>query len=118
MGSMKAVIREARLLHVSDVWKVHKPQGLGFSDTEIVTVAAQEEGGRLVEQDFYCRLKADGTLAHSITKRSEKRQGELQSFIRKYVSKEKAYNVRAGIGEWKGKVVELEKVDNVIIIKI
>src|SRR3989338_8524241 len=116
MGRMKAVIKEAKLLRVDDVWKVNKPQGLGFSDTDIITVVAQENGGKRFEQDFYCRLKADGTLAHSITKRSEKRQMELQAFIRKYVSKEKGYNVKARISEWKGKEIELEKVGNVYII--
>ncbi len=116
---MKAVIKEAKLLHVDDVWKGHKPQGLGFSDTDVIIVTVQEKGGKeLFEQDFYCRLKADGTLAHSITRRSEKRQRELQAFIRKYVSKEEGYNVKAKIGGWKGKEVELEKVGGVYIIKI
>lgn len=114
---MKAIIKEAKLLRVNDVWKKHKPQGLGFSDTDIILVSWKKDGKRF-EQDFYCRLKADGTLGHSITKYSEKRQKDLQVFIRKYISKEKDYNIRAGIGEWKRKKVELEKVDGVYIIKI
>ena len=116
---MKAVIRVAKLLHVDDAWKGHKPQGLGFSDTDVIIVTVQEKGGKeLFEQDFYCRLKADGSLAHSITRRSEKRQRELQAFISRYISKEKRYNVKARIGEWKGKDVAIEKVDGVYIIKI
>ena len=116
---MKAVIKEAKILRVNEVWKKHKPQGLGFSDTDIIVVSWEKDGRRF-EQDFYCRLKADGTLTHSITKQSEKRQQDLQAFIRKYVckSKEKNYNVRARIGEWEGKKVELEKVDGTYIIKI
>lgn len=114
---MKAAIKKAKLLRISDVWPGHKPKGLSFSDTDVIIISWIKDGERF-EQDFYCRLKADGTLAHSITRRSEKRQGDMQAFIRKYVSKEKGYNVRARIGEWKGKEVELEKVDGVYIIKI
>ena len=115
---MKNVIKGAKILRVNEVWKKHKPQGLGFSDTDIIVVSWEKDGKRF-EQDFYCRLKADGTLGHSITKQSEKRQKDLQAVVRKYVSKskEKDYNVRARIGEWKGKEVELVKVDGTYIIK-
>ena len=114
---MKAAIKEARLLRISDVWPGHKPKGLSFSETDVIIISWIKDGERF-EQDFYCRLKADGTLGHSMTTHSEKLQKELQAFIEKYVSKEKGYNVRARIGEWKGKEIELEKVDGVSIIKI
>ena len=116
-GEMKAVIKEAKVLRVNEVWKKHKPQGLGFSDTDIIVVSWVKDGKRF-EQDFYCRLKADGTLGHSITKQSEKRQKDLQAFIKKYVSKGKSYNVRARISEWKGKMVELVEIEGTYIIKI
>ncbi len=114
---MKVIIKEAKILRANEVWKKHKPQGIGFGDTDIVIIS-WGNGGRLFEQDFYCRLKADGTLGHSITKQSEKRQKDLQLIIRRYISKEKNYNVRARINEWKGKKVELAKVDGVYIIEI
>ncbi len=114
---MKATIKEAKILRANEIWKKHKPQGIGFSDTDIIVVS-WEKGGRLFEQDFYCRLKADGTLGHSITKQSEKRQKDLQLIIRKYISKGKNYNVRAKISEWKGKEIELAKVDGVYIIEV
>lgn len=81
-------------MRVNQIWKKHKPQGLGFSDTDVIVLDLKTDDGKTFNQNFYCRLKADGTLGHSITKTSEKRQQELQIFIRKYISKDKNYNIR------------------------
>jgi len=70
------------------------------------------------EEDFYCRLKGDGTLGHSITKASEKRQRNLQNFISKYISKSERYNVRENISLWKGKEVVVEEINGEFTIKI
>lgn len=108
---MKAIIQKAVLRRIDDVWKKHKPQGLGFSDNDVIIVKMKTKDGKTFDQDFYCRLKGDGTLGHSITNASEKRQQDLQNFIVKYISKDKNYNIRDNINTWKGKKVEVEKID-------
>ncbi len=115
---MKATIQKVVLRRIDDVWKKHKPQGLGFSDNDVVIVELKTAGGKTFEEDFYCRLKGDGTLGNSITKASEKRQQNLRNFIKKYISKEKRYNIRENIGKWKGKEIEVEEIDNNLIIVI
>lgn len=114
---MKAIIQKAELKRVDDVWKKHKPQGLGFSDNDAVVLTIKTKEGKLTET-FYCRLKGDGTLGHSITKASEKRQTELRNFINKYISKDKKYNIRENISKWKGKEVEVEEIDGSLIVVI
>jgi len=114
----KAKILRATLRRIDDIFKKHKPQGLGFSDTDVVIVKVKTSGGKTFDQDFYCRLKGDGTIGHSITKASEKRQQNLRNFVNKYISKEKKYNVRENISKWTGKEVELEEIEGGFIIKI
>ncbi len=115
---MKATIQKAVLRRIDDLWKKHKPQGLGFSDNDVVIVGLKTTDGNKFEQDFYCRLKGDGTLGHSITKASEKRQQNLRNFIKKYISKSKSYKVRNNLGEWKGKEVEVEEINGGFAIKL
>lgn len=109
---MKATIQKATLRRIDDVWKKHKPQGLGFSDTDVIIVTLKTTDGKIFDLNFYCRLKADGTLGHSITKPSEKRQNNVQRFIKRYISKEKRYNVRDGIDLWTGKTVDIAELDS------
>ncbi len=108
---MKAKIENVKLMSIDKVWKKHKPQGLGFSDNDVIVIELRTENGEIFTQSFYCRLKADGTLGHSITKRSEKRQRELQIFIKKYITQEQNYNIRSNIKGWKGKEVGVERID-------
>ena len=115
---MKATIQEAVLRRIDDIWKKHKPQGLGFSDNDVVIVGLKTTDGNKFEQDFYCRLKGDGTLGHSITKASEKRQQNLKNFVKKYISKEKSYNIRENLSLWKGREVDVEEIDGGFAIKI
>ena len=115
---MKATIKDVKLMRIDQIWKKHKPQGLGFSDNDVIIINLRTNDGNKFNQNFYCRLKADGTLGHSITKTSEKRQIELQNFIRRYISREKNYNIRNNIDAWKGKDVEVEQINGGFIIKI
>ncbi len=115
---MKAVIQKAVLRRIDDIWKKHKPQGLGFSDNDVIIVGLKTANGKRFEEDFYCRLKGDGTLGHSITKASEKRQRNILNFIKKYISKSKRYNVRNNLSEWKGKEVEVEEINGGFAIKL
>lgn len=113
---MKAIIQKAELKRIDDVWKKHKPQGLGFSDNDAIILTLKTKDGKEFTETFYCRLKGDGTLGHSMTHASEKRQQNLQKFISKYISKEKRYTIRENIGKWKGKEVEAEEIDGSLII--
>lgn len=115
---MKALIQKVELRHIDDVWKKHKPQGLGFSDNDAIVLTLKTNDGKKFTETFYCRLKGDGTLGHSITKSSEKRQIELQNFINRYISKDKKYNVRENLNSWKGKEIEVEEIDSSLIITI
>jgi len=115
---MKATIKDVKLMRIDKIFKKHKPQGLGFSDNDVIIINLRTNDGNAFSQDFYCRLKADGTIGHSITKTSEKRQKELQNFIKKYISKDEKYNIRENIDKWKGKEVEIEKLNGGFIIKI
>lgn len=115
---MKATIQNAKLMRIDQIWKKHKPQGLGFSDNDAIILNLKTEDDKKFTQTFYCRLKADGTLGHSITRVSERRQRELQSFIRKYISKDENYNIRNNINTWKGKDLEIEEVNGGHVIKI
>nr|MBA4405211.1 hypothetical protein [Nanoarchaeum sp.] len=105
-------------MKVNQIWKKHKPQGLGFSDTDVIIIELKSTDGKLFTQCFYCRLKADGSLGHSITKTSEKRQKELQNFIKKYICQDENYNIKNDINTWKGKEVNVEKINGGFIIKI
>lgn len=113
---MKATIQNVRLMRIDEIWKKHKPQGLGFSDNDAIIVDIKTEDGKEFSQTFYCRLKGDGTLGHSITNASEKRQQELQSFIKKYISKDKNYNIKDNLPTWNGKEVKVEKINGGYII--
>ena len=117
---MKATIQKAELRRIDDIWKKHKPQGLGFSDNDAVVLTLKTTGkqGKKFTETFYCRLKGDGTLGHSMTHASEKRQDSLQKFIKKYISKEKRYNIRENIGKWKGKKIEVEEINSNLMITI
>lgn len=115
---MKAKIQKVILRRINDVWKKHKPQGLGFSDNDVVILGLKTTDGKTFDEDFYCRLKGDGTLGHSITKASEKRQQNLQNFVKKYICKDKRYNVRDNLSRWKGKEVEVEEINGRFAIKI
>src|SRR3989338_1469908 len=113
---MKAVIQNAKIMRIDEIFKRHKPQGLGFSDNDVIIINLKKSDGNKFIQNFYCRLKAEGTLGRSITKTSEKRQKELQIFIRSYISKDVGYNIRDNINAWKGKEVEAEKINGGFII--
>ena len=114
---MKAIIQNVKIMRIDQIWKKHKPQGLGFSDNDVVIIELKPSDGMKFKQDFYCRIKGDGTIGHSITKTSEKRQIELQNFIKRYISKDESYNIRDNIDTWKGKEVEIEKINDSFIIK-
>ena len=115
---MKATIQNTKLMRIDKIFKKHKPQGLGFSDNDVIIIELKTNDGNKFTQDFYCRLKGDGTIGKSINKTQERRQEELQIFIKKYISKDEKYNVRENIDKWKAKEVEAEKSNGGYAIKI
>lgn len=115
---MKAIIQKAELRRIDGIWKKHKPQGLGFSDTDVVILRLKTEEGKEFDEDFYCRLKADGTLGRSMTRASDKRQQNLLQFIKKYISLDQKYNVRDNLHAWKGKEVDIGKLGGSCGIKL
>jgi len=103
---MKAIIKDVKLKSIFDLWE-KKPQGLSFADTDAIVLTIKANG-KTISETFYCRINANGTLATAgANKLSLRRQKTLQVFINKYISKEKNYNIRKRIDEWKGKIVEL-----------
>ena len=114
---MKAIIKDVKLKSVFDLWET-KPQGLSFADTDAIVLTIKANG-KTISETFYCRITANGTLATTgANKLSLKRQKMLQVFINKYISKEKNYNIRKKINEWKGKPVKLIKCKGVDIIEL
>ena len=114
---MKAIIKDVKLKSVFDLWE-RKPQGLSFADTDAIVLTINANG-KTISETFYCRITANGTLATTgANKLSLRRQKTLQAFINKYISKEKNYNIRKRINEWKGKTIELIKCNGEDIIEL
>ncbi len=114
---MKAIIKDVKLKSIFDLWE-KKPQGLSFADTDAIVLTIKANS-KTISETFYCRINANGTLATAgANKLSLKRQKMLQAFINKYISKEKSYNIRKRINEWKGKTIELIKCKGEEIIEL
>ena len=114
---MKAIIKDVKLKSIFDLWK-KKPQGLSFADTDAIVLTIKANN-KTISETFYCRINANGTLATAgANKLSLRRQKMLQAFINKYISKEKNYNIRKRINEWKGKNIELIKCKGEDIIEL
>lgn len=114
---MKAIIKDVKLKSIFDLW-ARKPQGLSFADTDAIVLTINANG-KTTSETFYCRIAADGTLATAgANKLSLRKQKTLQVFINKYISKEKNYNIRKRINEWKGKTIELIKCNGEDIIEL
>jgi len=114
---MKAIIKDVKLKSIFDLWG-KKPQGLSFADTDAIVLTIKANS-KTISETFYCRINANGTLATAgADKLSLRRQKTLQVFISKYITKEKNYNIRKRINEWKGKTVELISCNGEDIIKL
>jgi len=114
---MKAIIKDVKLKSIFDLWG-KKPQGLSLADTDAIVLTIKTKG-KTISETFYCRISANGTLATAgADKLSLRRQKTLQVFINKYITKEKNYNIRKRINEWKGKTVELINCNGEDIIKL
>lgn len=85
MEKVKAVIENAQVLKISDLFH-KKPPGLRFNETDALVVSARAEDGRIASATFYLSLKADGTfdeypMGHDAVKA---RRHRLAEFLRYY----------------------------------
>ncbi len=110
MEKVKAIIKDAKLCKISDLWK-KKPRGLHFNDTDALIITAKTPNGKKIKETFYFCLKPDGTFnVDTITKDgSHARREKLATFLKhyKFTNDIKRYNLAEGVKEWKGKKIEV-----------
>lgn len=105
-----AKIVNASIHKIVDLWKRHKPQGLGFADTDAIIVTAKTNDGKILRETFYTCIKPDGTFnMKSLSHASEARRRMLANFLiyNKITDSIENYNILDRIGEWKGKSIEI-----------
>lgn len=115
MDKVKAVIEDAGVYKISDLF-TRKPSGLKINETDAIVVTAKTEGGgRRVTRTFYFCLKPDGTFYEESIARngSRARRRRLASFLRHYklARDVKSYNIKKKISEWRGVPVEVIPVE-------
>jgi hypothetical protein len=110
MEKIGAVIEGAGLYDIYDLFS-RKPRGLKFNDTDAIVISAKTKDGSIITKTFYFCLKPDGTFYPETISRngSRARRHRLASFLTYYGIAEnvKEYNIKKGIGEWKGKTIEV-----------
>lgn len=113
---MKATIKDAKICDVLDVWK-RKPRQLAFNDTDVVIVTVKA-GNKVIKETFFTCVKPDGTFnLKTPSKLSRLRRKRLADFIKYYfkVKDIEEYDLRKNISSWKGKEVEIDKKEFIII---
>jgi len=121
MDSIKAVVEEAEVHKISEIFR-RKPPGLRFNETDALIVKARTADGRDVGATFYFSLKPDGTFEEEILGKdaAKARRHRLASFLRYYrltddVSK---YKLKDKIRELKGRDIEVVPVRGELAIYI
>ncbi len=122
MDKVKAVIEDAGVYKISDLF-TKKPYGLKINETDAIVVTAKTKGGdRVVTRTFYFCLKPDGTFNEECIARngSRARRHRLASFLRHYKIAEDvdSYNIKERIGEWVGVPVEVVPIEEDGIIYV
>ena len=122
MDKVKAVIEDAGVYKIGDLF-TKKPSNLKINETDAIVVTAKtERGDRVVSRTFYFCLKPDGTFyEESIARNGSRfRRHRLASFLRHYKIAEdvKRYNIREKIGEWRGVPVEVVPIEKDGIIYV
>lgn len=109
MAKTSAGIEEASIHKIFDLFK-SKPGNLKFNETDAIIVTAKTDDNRQVTRTFYFCLKPDGTFDENTAAMdgSRARLHQLASFIMNngITDHIKGYNLKEGIGEWKGKAIE------------
>ena len=121
METMKAVVEEAEVRKISDLFR-RKPPGLGFNETDALVIRARLEDGRQVGATFYFSLKPDGTFEEEPMGRMaiKARRHKLASFLRYYgiAGEVDKYKLKDRISEFKGGSVEVVPINGELSIYI
>jgi hypothetical protein len=119
MQSMRAVVEEAKVQKISDVFP-RKPPGLRFNETDVLIVIAKANDGKQIGATFYFSLKPDGTFEEEILGKdaAKARRHNLASFLRYYRLTDdiNRYKLKERISELKGQEVELVLVQGKLTI--
>ncbi|MFH1239897.1 MAG: hypothetical protein V1672_01665 [Candidatus Diapherotrites archaeon] len=120
MEEKNAVIQDAKIYKVFDLWK-RKPKCLTFNDTDAIVVTAKIKGGENVKETFFTCLKADGTFSLQTPNHIAKlRREKLAKFLTYYklTDSPEEYNLVDNIRKWKNKKVKVvkEKGDHYIYV--
>lgn len=110
METMKAVVEEAEVYKISELFR-RKPPGLGFNETDALVIRARLEDGRQIGATFFFSLKPDGTFEEEPMGRIaiKARRHKLASFLRYYGMTDEIdkYKLKDRISEFKGGNVEV-----------
>jgi len=121
MDKTMAVIEDASIHRIYDLFR-RKPSGLKFNDTDALVVTAREDDGGIVSRTFYFCLKPDGTFSREPLNGAGTmgRRRRLAAFLKYYGLAEDVsrYNLREGVGNWKGRTVEVVKLKRSSVIYI
>ena len=121
METMKAVVEEADVCKISDLFR-RKPPGLGFNETDALVIKARLEDGRQIGATFYFSLKPDGTFEEEPMGRNaiKARRHKLASFLRYYGMTDEIdkYKLKDRISEFKGGNVEVIPINGELSIYI
>jgi hypothetical protein len=121
MEPMKAVVEEAEVYKISDLFR-RKPQGLGFNETDALVIKARLEDGRQIGATFYFSLKPDGTFEEEPMGRDaiKARRHKLASFLRYYGVTDDVdkYKLKDRISEFIGGMVEVVPIKDELSIYI
>ncbi len=105
----EAIIKDVEIKKVNSIFR-RKPKGLGFEDTDAVTITA-ESGSKTVSRTFYICLKPDGTFnPKAINKGSQAHRSRFVSFLKYYgfADDVKGYNIQQESRNWIGKKITVE----------
>ncbi|MBI5347220.1 MAG: hypothetical protein HZB66_01275 [Candidatus Aenigmarchaeota archaeon] len=105
---MDAVIVDAKLYDVYDLWK-KKPRQVAFNDTDAIVVKVKS-GNKEIKETFFTCLKGDGTFSTKTpSKRSAAMRNKLARFLMYYFdTNPEEYNLKENIKDWKGRRVQIK----------
>jgi hypothetical protein len=110
MESIKAVIEEAEVRKITDIFG-KKPPGLAFNETDALIVRARTEDGRQIGATFYFCMKPDGTFEEEPMGRDavKARRHRLATFLRYFNPTDDIakYNIKERANELKGRIVQV-----------
>jgi len=119
MQSIRAVVEEAKVQKISDIFP-KKPPGLRFNETDVLVVIAKTNDGKRIGATFYFSLKPDGTFEEEILGKdaAKARRHNLASFLRYYRLTDdiNRYKLRERVAELKGREVEVIPVQGKLTI--